>query len=313
MLSKLKIQALTLSAVLLAGGAAFMHTLRVYAAQDAGTYQLVPNWAKLPDGTTWGLMPGVATDAKGNIYAFQRSDPAQVMVFDAHGKYLKSWGSGEFEFPHALTVGPDGSVWAADKKREQVLKFSPDGKLLMTIGQKDVTGNVTSEDAFNGLADMAIAKNGDIFISDGENSAPGVAPYNNRVVKFSKDGKFIKFWGMKGDGQGDFSVPHSIAIDSKGRVWVGDRGNKRLQIFDQDGKYLDQMTQFGAPASIYITKDDTLYVGGKDVVTVGKTDGTVLATIPDVPDPHGIAVDEKTGAIYVSQVGPKAILKYVKK
>jgi DNA-binding beta-propeller fold protein YncE len=308
----LNLRILILAAVLAPIAVAVMKPSFVAASQTTGTYQLSPDWAKLTDGTVWGQMPAVGVDAKGNVYAFQRAEPAQVMVFDSQGKYLRSWGKDQFEFPHGLTVGPDGSVWVADKKREQVLKFTPEGRLLMTIGQRDVTGNATSENAFNGLSDMAIASNGDIFVSDGENSAPGVAPFNNRVVKFSKDGKFIKFWGRKGDGQGEFSVPHAIAVDSKGRVWVGDRGNKRLQVFDQDGKYLDQMTQFGAPASIFIGKDDTLYVGDGNKVVIGKTDGTVLATIADVADPHGIAVSEATGAIYVAQVGPKAILKYVK-
>ena len=308
-----KLRALILAAALVPVTLAVVRPSFVAASQTAGTYQLSQDWAQLPGGTTWGQMPAVGVDAKGNVYAFQRAEPAQVMVFDPQGKYLRSWGQDQFEFPHGLTVGPDGSVWVADKKREQVMKFTQEGKLLMTIGQRDVTGNATSENAFNGLSDMAIASNGDIFVSDGENSAPGVAPFNNRVVKFTKEGRFIKFWGTKGDGQGEFSVPHAIAVDSKDHVWVGDRGNKRLQVFDKDGKFLDQMTQFGAPASIYIGKDDTLYVGDGNKVVVGKTDGTVLATIEDVADPHGIAVNESTGAVYVSQVGPKAILKFVKK
>jgi DNA-binding beta-propeller fold protein YncE len=310
---ELRIRVAIFAALLATLGATLIRPSRVRAGQDTGTYQLAPNWAQLPGGATWGTMAAVGVDSKGHVYAFQRATPATIMVFDADGKYLKSWGDSEFEFPHGLTVGPDGSVWVADKKREQVLKFTPDGKLLMTIGQRDVTGNATSENAFNGLSDMAIAKNGDIFVSDGENSPPGVAPYNNRIVKFSKDGKFIKYWGVKGDGQGELSVPHSIAVDSKGHVWVGDRGNKRLQVFDQDGKYLDQMAQFGAPASIYITKDDIMYIGDGNKVVIGKTDGTVLNTIDNVNDPHGIAVNESTGAVYVAQVGPKAILKFVKK
>lgn len=295
--------------------AAALFLLPIHAAAQGATdsYQLVKDWASLPDGGAWGTMAAVGTDAQGNVYAFQRAEPAKVMIFDEHGKFLRQWGTPEFEFPHGITVSRDGSVWVSDKKREQVLKFSPEGKLLMTIGQKDVTGDATSQNAFNGLANVAIAKNGDIFVADGENSAPGVPPYNNRVVKYSKDGKFLKMWGTKGTGQGELTVPHAIAVDSKGHVWVGDRGNKRMQVFDADGKFLAEYAQFGAPASIYITKDDTVYVGGKESIVIGKLDGTVLATIENVPDPHGIAVDEKTGAIYVAQVGPKAILKFVKK
>ena len=283
----------------------------VVGAQEL-QYQLVSDWAKIPGGA-WGVMAAVGTDAKGNVYAFQRADSAKVMVFDPQGNFLREWGSDVFEFPHGLTVGTDGSVWVCDKKREQVLKFNAQGKLLMTIGQKDIVGNEASHDAFNGLANVAVARNGDIFIADGENSAPGVPPYDNRIVKFSSEGTFLKSWGTKGDEPGNFNVPHSIAIDPEGRVWVGDRNNKRIEMFDADGRLLKAYTQFGQPSSIYIAKNGTVYVGTKESIIVGKTDGTILTTIENVPDPHGIAVDENTGAIYVAQVGPKAVLKYVKK
>jgi DNA-binding beta-propeller fold protein YncE len=310
---ELRMQILILTSILAALVGALIRPRAVRGGDTPATYQQVENWAQLPDGGQWGVMAAVAADSKGNVYAFQRAEQAKVMVFDANGKFLKSWGETEFEFPHGLGVAPDGSVWAADKKREQLLKFSPDGKLLMTIGERDVTGDATSQNTFNGLSDMAQAKNGDIFVSDGENSAPGVPPYNNRVLKFSKDGKFVKMWGTKGEGPSEFSAPHCIAVDSKENVWVGDRGNKRLQEFDQDGKFLNQMTQFGAPASIYITRNDVMYIGDGNKVVIGKTDGTVLDTIDNVNDPHGIAVDENTGAVYVAQVGPKAVLKFIKK
>jgi DNA-binding beta-propeller fold protein YncE len=290
----------------------FMISLTGRAQEGSSGYQLVTDWAKVPGGA-WGTMAAVGTDAKGNVYAFQRAESAKVMIFDAHGNFVREWGAAEFEFPHGIMVGPDGSVWLSDKKREQVMKFSPEGKLLMSIGQKDVAGTAISEGAFNGLANIALSKDGDIFVADGENSAPGVPPYNNRVVKFTKDGKFLKMWGEKGAAQGQFSIPHSIAVDSGGRVWVGDRGNSRIQVFTADGSFVTEYAQFGQPVSIYITKDDTVYVGAKDSIVIGKTDGTIISKIENVADPHGIAVDETTGAIYVAQVGPKAILKYVKK
>ncbi len=282
-------------------------------AQEKSTYQLVSDWAKIPGNSGWGTMAAVATDAKGNVYAFQRAAPAKVMLFDPHGNFVREWGMDEFEFPHGITVSRDGSVWASDKKREQILKFSPEGTLIATFGQRDVAGDATSESAFNGLANVAIARNGDIVVADGENSAPGVAPYNNRVVKLSKDGKFLKMWGSKGTAPGELSVPHAIAIDSKGHIWVGDRGNSRMQVFDEDGKFLVEYKQFGAPASIYITKEDVVYVGAKESIVIGRLDGSIIHTIENVPDPHGLAVDETSGAIYVAQVGPKAILKFIKK
>jgi streptogramin lyase len=311
MICKFKLKRLSLSALATCAAFALLHPA---VAQEAkASYQLVTDWAQLPDGAVWGTMASVATDAKGNVYAFQRAEPAKVMIYDSHGKFIRQWGSDEFEFPHGIAVARDGSVWASDKKREQVMKFTPEGKLMMVIGQRDVAGNATSENAFNGLANVAFGKNGNIYVADGENSAPGVPPFNNRVMEFTKDGKFLKTWGSKGSAQGELTVPHSIAVDSKGHVWVGDRGNKRIQVFDADGKFLSEFTQFGQPASIYIGKDDTVYVGAKENIVIGKIDGTILTTIDNVPDPHGIAVDETTGAIYVAQVGPKAILKFVKK
>ena len=294
-------------------GLQFLAPNHCAAQETGGGYQLVTDWAKIPNGGAWGTMAAVGTDAKGNVYTFQRADPAKVMIFDSHGDFLREWGTAEFEFPHGITVAPDGSVWVSDKKREQILKFSPDGKLLMAIGQKDVTGSETSESSFNGLANVAFGKNGDIFVADGENSAPAMAPFDNRIVKLTKDGQFLKMWGSKGTAEGQFTGPHDIAVDSKGHVWVGDRGNSRIQVFDADGKFLSEYAQFGAPASIYITKDDTVYVGAKDSIAIGKLDGTITTKIENVPDPHGIAVDETSGAIYVAQVGPKAILKFVKK
>ena len=273
------------------------------------TYRLVDDWAELPPGYTWGTMSAVAIDSRGNIFGFQRDDPtSKVVVFDAQGKYLKTWGEGAFPYAHGMRALRDGYIWTTDRQAQQVLKFDGNGTLLFSLGQKNVAGNMESTDAFNGASDVAMAENGDIFVSDGEGQ-------NTRVVKFSKDGKFIKAWGTKGAGPGQLNGPHCIAIDSKGRVWVGDRGNKRLQIFDLDGKYLDQMAQFGTPASLFITKDDTLYVAApapENRVTIGTTDGKVLETIEGLNAPHGIAVDAN-GAIYVAQSGGKAILKFAKK
>jgi hypothetical protein len=287
--------------------AATMHPSNVRAA--GGTYQLVENWAQLPPGTEWGVMSWVATDARGNVYAFQRDEPSsKVIVFDAHGKYLKSWGENEFSYAHSLRVLRDGFIWITDRKMQQVLKFNPDGKLLMSIGRKDVAGDNNSQDAFNGASDVVMAENGDIFVSDGEGA-------NTRVVKFSSSGKFIKFWGTKGSGPGELSGPHCITTDSKGRLYVCDRSNKRIQVFDQDGKYLDQMAQFGTPVSIAITKDDMMFVASpapENRITIGRTSGEVLEKIEGLNSAHGLDVDS-SGNIYVAESAGKAVLKYVKR
>jgi streptogramin lyase len=309
---KSKAKSLALIAVVISFAIATIHPSHALAhalpADDSYSYQLVENWAQLPAGTQWGVMSAVDVDAKGNIYVLQRSDPtSKVIVFDSKGNYLKTWGEGEFPSAHTLRI-IDGFVWITDRKLQQVFKFDTDGKLLLTLGQKEVAGDNNSEDSFNGTSDVAIGKNGDIFVSDGEGP-------NTRVVKFSKDGKFIKFWGTKGSGPGEFSVPHNIAIDSKGRVWVCDRGNKRLQVFDQDGKILDQTTQFGAASTIFITKDDVMYVTSQpptNQIIIGTTDGKILGTIEGLNNAQGLAVDAN-GSVYVSESDGKAVVKFVKK
>jgi hypothetical protein len=312
---ELKIRILAVTAVLSALVAtATVHPSDLRAAD--GAYQLVEGWAQLPEGVQWGVMSAVDIDSHGTIYAFKRSEPGQkvgelssrVMVFDPHGKFMKSWGEDMFSSAHGLRVERDGFIWITDKTGDQVFKFSPDGELLMTLGKKGVAGDNNSRDALNGPSDVVIAKNGDIFVSDGEST-------NTRVVKFSKDGKFIKCWGTKGSGPGELDLPHNIVMDSEGRLYVADRSNKRIQVFDQDGKYLDQMTQFGAPAGMFMTKDDTLYVvagAPENRLTVGTKDGKVLDRMEGLNGPHWVAVDSG-GAVYIAEVAGQALLKFVRK
>jgi sugar lactone lactonase YvrE len=311
--SKMQILAVTALVAALAV-VATVHPSRVRAAD--GNYQLVENWAQLPPGMQWGVMSAVDIDSKGMIYAFKRSEPGEkagemtsmVMVIDPHGKFLRSWGEHTFSSAHGLRVLRDGFIWITDKTGDQVFKYSPDGELLMTLGKKGVAGDNDSTDALNGPSDVVIGKNGDIFVSDGEST-------NTRVVKFSKDGKFIKCWGTKGAGPGEMNLPHNIAMDSEGRLYVADRTNKRIQVFDQDGKYLDQMTQFGAPAAIFITKEDMLYVvagAPENRLTIGTKDGKVLDRVEGLNAPHWVAVDS-SGAVYIAEVAGQSLLKFVKK
>lgn len=301
-------------------------------------YREVENWAKLPGGAQWGQVISVYPLSDGNILAFQRAEPP-LLIFDKSGKLTKSFGDGMFIQAHGLTVDRQGFIWASDAgarngKGQQVFKFSPDGKVVMTLGTAGVAGE--SETTFNGPTDIAIAPNGDIFVSDGH--------VNNRVVKFSKDGKFITAWGQKGSGPGEFNVPHTLAFDSRGRLFVGDRSNSRIQIFDQDGKFLDEWKQFSRPSGIFITPNDTILVadsdsntatnpGWKRGIRIGSVkDGKVTALIPEVgvdPDskerwypggpaiattsgPEGVAMDPE-GNVYGAEVGPRALKKYVKK
>jgi DNA-binding beta-propeller fold protein YncE len=269
------------------------------------TYQLAENWAQLPGGTNWGPVAAVAVDSHGTIFAFRRNEPS-VWQFDSTGKFQKSWGEKMFVWTHGFRVDRNGFLWATDGRGHQVFKFSPDGKVLLTLGKKDVGGD--TPDTFNRPTDVVVAPNGDFFISDGY--------VNSRVVKFNKEGRFIKTWGTKGTGPGQFTLPHTIVMDSRGRLFVGDRENRRIQIFDQDGKFLDQWSQFGSPYGMFMTKDDVLYVADgtdKNQVTIGSAiDGKVNGTIENLNQPHWVTVDA-AGAVYVAEVRGERLKKFVKK
>jgi sugar lactone lactonase YvrE len=301
-------------------------------------YKPVDNWAQLPAGRIWGSTSAVDIDPKGNIWVADRCTlnscagrtEEPIMQFDPSGKLLKSFGAGLFIFPHGFHVDHQGNVWITDArgqdgKGHQVFKFSPDGKLLLTLGKAGVAGN--DPDTFNQPSDVVVARNGDIFVADGHDNNT-----NARIVKFSKDGKFIKAWGTQGSKPGEFNVPHAIALDSKGRLFVGDRANNRIQIFDQDGKFIEEWKQFSRPSGIYIDRNDVIYVadsesntkrnpGWKRGIYVGSAkDGKVTAFIPDPesdPDKsatsgaEGVAADFK-GNIYGAEVGPKMLRKYVR-
>jgi sugar lactone lactonase YvrE len=316
-------------------------------------YRTVTGWAQLPDGRKWGSTSGVAIGSDGNIWTYERcggnscadSNLAPILEFDLSGKLLKNFGAGVFILPHGIFADRDGNVWVTDGvggigtnddvgkhgKGHQIFKFSPDGRVLMTLGKAGVPGN--TRDTFNRPSAVVVASNGDIFVADGHGSPPN-SQVNARIVKFSKDGKFIKEWGKVGSAPGDLNSPHALALDSKGRLFVADRINNRIQIFRQDGKLISEWKQFGRPSGIFIDKDDTMYVadsestdqpgygynpGCKRGIRIGSArDGKVTAFIPD-PDPkgsssaaEGVAVD-RNGNIYGAEVGPMDLKKYVKK
>ena len=321
-----------LSLTLLFAGAA--------GAQDhsdvlANPYRPIENWAKLPAGRTWGAAAGVSFDHKGNLWVFERCgsntcagrSEAPILEFDASGNYIKSFGSDMFVFPHGLFVDKDDNIWVTDAdgkegKGQQVVKFSPEGKVLLTLGKAGTAGD--GPDTFNRPSGVVVAPNGDIFVADGHGGDS-----NARIVKFSKDGKFIKTWGKKGTGPGEFGELHAITMDSKGRVLVADRGNNRIQVFDQDGKFLEQWTQFGRPSGIFIDKKGLIYVPDntenrypewKRGIRVGNLkDGSVIAFIPDPdPDPAHVGVGSENvvadakGNIFASEVNRKMVKEYVK-
>jgi sugar lactone lactonase YvrE len=292
-------------------------------------YHEVANWAKLPAGSKWAGGQAADPASNGDIWTFNRADPP-ILRFDQSGKVVRSFGDGMFVQAHGMTVDRNGDVWVTDAmimggKGNQVFKFSPDGKLLMTLGKAGVAGG--DKAVFSGPADVAIAQNGDIFVADGHMEGPV-----NRIVKFSRDGTFIKAWGTRGSAPGEFNLPHSITIDSRGRIFVADRTNNRIQIFDQDGRFLEQWRQFGRPSGVFIDANDNLYVADSQSnsrtnpgytrgIRIGSArDGKVTALIPFVePDPdknnnngvEGVGADAK-GNVYAAEVSTGMLRKYAK-
>jgi streptogramin lyase len=205
----------------------------------------------MPEGWKFGRVSSVATDSAGNVYVFHRGKKADpLVVFDSKGKYLRSWGRGLFGNPHGLRIDKQDNVWVTDNGDHQVMKFTNTGRLLLTLGIKGQAG--TTDQTFNRPTDIAFAANGDFYVSDGYG--------NSRVVKFSPDGKYQLAWGKRGTRPGDFNTPHSVAVDSKTNVYVSDRENNRIQIFDRNGKFLRQWTHLGATQNIFITPKDEMWI-----------------------------------------------------
>jgi sugar lactone lactonase YvrE len=328
-------------------------------------YQTVANYLKLPEGRVWGSTSAVEIDRDGHsIWVAERCQENScldrktgqismlptILKFDSSGKLVRSFGAGMLIFPHGIHVDRDGNVWVTDGQDDapqpaqqapgaaatrngplpgstrghQVFKFSPEGKLLMTLGKP---GGAADPDYFYQPNDVLVAPDGSIFVSEGHGGA------NARILKFTKDGKLIKTFGKKGSGPGEMEGPHALAMDSRGRLFVGDRSNNRIEIFDQDGTFLAEWKQFSRPSGIYIDKNDLLYVadsesesvsrnhdGWKRGIRVGSArDGKVIAFIPDPVEKttgtsaaEGVAADAN-GVIYGAEVGPKGVKRYIKR
>jgi sugar lactone lactonase YvrE len=315
------------------------------AAQNAppvndrpNTYGPAQSWRQLPQGRTLGAVSGVDIDRDGrSIWVADRcggnscadSTLAPILKLDAEGRVVKAFGAGLFAIPHGVHVDREGNVWVTDDsttpapgKGHQVIKFDPDGKILLTLGKAGMPG--TGPETFNRPSDVVVAASGDIFVADGHGGDS-----NARIVKFSRDGRFLATWGMKGTGRGEFDTPHGVAMDSRGRLFVADLRNYRVQVFEQDGRFVDEWRAFGMPGGIFIDARDTLYVadslsnpqtnpGWIRGIRIGSArDGGVTAFVPDAtPDANpitaaeGVAVDAQ-GNIYGSVVPTPGVLRYV--
>jgi sugar lactone lactonase YvrE len=342
-------------------------------------YQTVEGWAKMPEGRTWGATSAVDVDRDGkSIWVAERcganscvADRATgamspldtVLKFDESGKLVASFGAGMFAFPHGIHVDRDGNVWVTDGQDNfasrprgapadtpapappakpvghQVIKFSPQGKVLLTLGKPggNRPGDPPDPSSFYQPNDVITNEKGEIFVAEGHSSS---ATAHARISKFDRNGKFLKAWGKKGAAPGEMDQPHALAWDSKGRLFVADRSNNRIQIFDQEGNLLDHgWQQYSRISGLWIDRSDTIYAADSESGTVAQDrpewkrgirigsvkdgpNGKVLYFIPDPSTPpagargtfaaEGVAADA-AGNIYGAEVGPRALKKYVRK
>jgi DNA-binding beta-propeller fold protein YncE len=291
-------------------------------------YKAVPDWPDLPAGWNFGEVAGVAAYARGHVLVFHRG-PHPLMEFDNAGKFVRAWGDGMVSWSpgpnnptyahiparpacdscgaHTVRVDPDGNIWAVDDGGHVVVKMNPQGRVMMQLGRKGVSG--TGHANFNMPTDVAFAPNGDFYVTDGYG--------NSRVVKFSRDGQYLLEWGAKGTGPGEFMLPHAVVLDAQGRVYIADRETRRIEIFDANGKFLTQWTDIGGFSGLAITKDQRIWAAGGSRVVLLNLDGQVLGTLAPpgnlpghVNAAHGISLGE-AGEVYVAELNWR-VQKFVK-
>jgi len=281
-------------------------------------YMAVANPVTLPTGTTMGAPASVAFDARGHMIVLNRG-PQPLIEFDANGAFVRSFGDGLFTRSHGIRIDRDGNIWATDVGAHVVMKFSPEGQVLLTLGTKGQAGEwneATQSHHFNEPNDVAIGANGDIFVVQGHTPGRG----DPRVLKFDKSGNFIKTWGGKGTEPGQFEVAHGIAIDAKGLLWVTDRENQRIQIFDQDGKFVRELKYAGLPCGLSIGRDSIFMVNGfAGQLLKMDLDGNVQAAtgkpgkgLGEFGEAHYVAVSPK-GEIFIADTVNSTLHKFVKR
>jgi DNA-binding beta-propeller fold protein YncE len=275
-------------------------------------HKVVKDWAQLPKGWNFGECSGIDVDKNDNVWVFNRGK-RPIIQFDKNGKVLQAWDEAPITSSHGVRVGPDGHIWAVDVKGHTLFTFNPQGRIVQVIGNPmKRPGTMETKDSFNEPTGVAFAPNGDFYVSDGY--------VNSRVMKFGKDGVFQKQWGKKGTGDGEFDLVHDIAVDSKGRVYVADRTNQRVQVFDGDGKFVTKWTGIGAPWGLYyVDRENAIYMadGLNNRVIKLNLEGQILGVLGEYGKTqgkfdfaHNLAVDS-TGAIYVAEIKNWRIQKFV--
>ena len=292
------------------------------------TYEMHTDWAKLPEG--WA-MPAAAVygDSQDNIYCFNRDPDHPIIIFDREGNYLNSWGKGLFAFPHAIVIDPQDNIWLVERNNGQIMKFTRDGQLLQTIGEKGYRSDTGADntdfssngwkdvthggDPFNLPAGFVINEAGEIFIADGYANA--------RVHKFAADGTLIKSWGGPGSGPGEFNLPHGCWIDKNGRLLIADRENDRIQAFTQDGEYISSFpSKLIGPAVMFVDDEDTVYVAEHNggLISILNLEGERLAQWGSMTHRscHGVWVDSHKDLYVVEPYEGsqgRTVVKFVRK
>jgi sugar lactone lactonase YvrE len=270
-------------------------------AQSGSGYKVDPNWAQLPQGTTWGgNTTWITADGKGNVVVLVRTAP-YFRVFTRDGKFLKAFGNdGLFESAHSVTIDAQGFLWVTDSAAHVVHKLSPEGRPLMSLGKKGVAGDNTSRDLFNQPNHVAVAPNGDIYVSDGYQNA--------RVVHFSSSGQFIRMiGGVKGSQPGQLQLPHGVALDSRGRILVNDSDNQRVSVFDKEGRFVETWP-YPSRGGIAVAADDTVYVSDVNVGIVNILKNGKRIDSVSAERAHGMGIDSDR-SIYVSGASRMTVMK----
>jgi DNA-binding beta-propeller fold protein YncE len=274
---------------------------------SSGNWEAV-SWGRLPAGMEWEAASQISTTPEGQIVVLRRASPFFV-VLTPEGEVVRTWGENLFRVAHGLRIDRKGFLWVTDNADNFVQKYTPDGQLQLTLGQRGVAGGNDSKTAFDGPADVFVQPDGDILVADGYR--------NSRIVRFSGDGTFRSIiGGTKASEPGQFNVPHALVVDSRGRVIVADAENNRIQVFDQSGKFLEQWTDFPSKprGSMFITADDTLYVSHVDSESISiMKNGKVIDRVTGIGGrPHGVTLDAQ-GNLYVANPASRSVKKIVKK
>jgi DNA-binding beta-propeller fold protein YncE len=283
-------------------------------------YMFAPDAITLPEGAKMGAAAAVAFDARGHIFVLTRGAQA-FFEFDPNGAFVRAFGDGMFTRSHGLKIDRDGNLWATDVGAHTVVKLNPAGQVLLTIGTKGEAGDwneAAGSRRLNQPNDIAIAASGDVFIAQGH--TPGLTRGDARVLKFDKDGRFIRSWGGKGQGPGQFDVAHGIVIDPKGLLWVMDRENSRIQVFDADGTFVREQKYRGLPCSVAFGRNEAFMVNGFTGQLLRlDTAGKVLAamgrpgTAPgEFGEAHFIALSPRND-IYIADSVKGQLMKFVRK